>query len=203
MSLLIMLEKTRKLVIYITIFTITLLLFYHPRLTKAATILFQDNFDSGNANNWIIDGSPGWQVISGEYGIHLEPGLSNTYPSNSVWSNSWNNYDFQVDFRGVYGTDKNIAFRYNDSNNFYEIHHSGGTIHLEKHASTGNSGLSSISYPLSNGITYHVEIKANGNNIQVTIDGNPIFNITDNTNPILQGRIALRAGTGAVSPTEV
>lgn len=174
----------------------------------ASDLFFDDFSDPTTYTRWTTfgtAGAPSWQIINGEYGIKIDGNfiVSNTYPIDNVWNSNWENYDLQVDLRGVHGTDKNLAFRYVDSQNFYEIHHSGGIVHLDKHFNGNTTGLSSYAYELSNGIVYHLEIKVLAGHINVKIDNNQIFDLDDINNPILQGRIALRAGTGAVAPTEV
>lgn len=179
-------------------------LFTYTKDAKAS-VLFSDDFNDGNANGWDVVGNSGWQVQNGEYGIHLDPGKSNSVPSDYNWDNIWQNYVFEVDIRGVYGTDKNVDFRFKDGTNFYDIHHTGGYIHLEKYINDSGIHLApAVFYPLSNGPSYHFKVIVEGDHIKVYIDGNLIYDVIDSIGPIWHdGKISLREGTGAVSPTEV
>ena len=171
---------------------------------KASTTLFSDNFNDGDANGWEVVGSSGWSVVGGQYGIYLSPGLSNTVPVDSLWDNNWRDFIYEVDLRGVEGTDKNIILRFQNTSNFYEIHHTGGRIHFEKVIAGSSYVVSpSVDYPLENGPTYRFKIIINGRKMQVYVDGNLIFDVTDNDPFLESGKIGLRAGTGAVTTTEV
>lgn len=188
--------------IFVLLHFIILILLFSPKEANAQ--LFSDNFNDGDAAGWDVIGSPGWNVQGGQYGIYLNPGLSNTLPSNSSWNNSWKNIVFEVDLRGVSGTDKNILVKFKDTNNFVEIHHTGGNIFLEKASTSGGGGiLDSVFFPLSNGASYHFRIEIKNDNIKVFIDNNLMLEANDSMPMFDIWKIGLRAGTGAVSPTEV
>ncbi len=186
---------------------------FYVSLSKvsAQTILFSENFNNipngSTPKDWIIIGDSNWQVLNGEYGIHLSPGLSDTFPSDNIWSGNWNNYIFEVDLRGVEGTDKNVVFRYRGIEDFYEIHHTGGWIYLDRHRPQALGGgyhaTNQIYHPLDNNISYHFKIEVNGKHIKVEINQDIIFDFDDNYDPILQGKIGLRVGTGGTPTTEV
>jgi len=168
----------------------------------SATVLFQDDFD-GNANGWIALGLSGWNVINGEYGIHVNSGVSNSVPSDALWNNDWVNYIYKIDLRGVYGTDKNIIFRFQNVVNFYEIHHTGGYIHFEKEIGGTRYSFGSVYHPLSNGPTYHFKIKIIGNHFEIYENNILLFNVNDSGPSLIFGKIGLRVGTGAERPSEV
>jgi hypothetical protein len=173
----------------------------------SAAILFEDDFEEGNANKWMVIGSSGWSVVNGEYGIYLNPGVSNSVPIDSLWNYNWKDYIYKVDMRGVYGTDKNIIFKFNDTQNFYEIHHSMGDIYFEKEIKGVRYGLASIHYPLENGPIYHFKIQIIGKHFKISVnDGTKetiIFDVDDYEPSLEFGKIGLRVGTGAISPSEV
>ena len=53
---------------FIALTILTFLVF--PTNTLADTLIFQDDFEDGNADGWIVTGSPtNWSVVNGEYGI--------------------------------------------------------------------------------------------------------------------------------------
>lgn len=176
-----------------------------PSNSLAQTILFQDNFDDGNANGWDVMGLPGWSVVNGEYGIHLEPGVSNTVPSDNLWNENWNQYMLQVDLRGVSGTDKNLVFHFIDNSNFYSLHHTGGNLYFSKYINNSEYRFADpIHYPLQNGASYRFKIIVDGDHFKILENDLTLFDVHDSFGPKIQGgKIGLRVGTGAISPTEV
>lgn len=176
--------------------------YYQPKVS--ASILFQDDFNSESTNKWIINGSSGWHISNNKYGILLNPGLSNAIPNDNYWNVNWKNFIYELDIIGIQGVDKNILIRYKDTNNFYEIHHTvGSTIYFDRARPQGNYTLATAYYALDNNVTYHFKIIVNENHFTVFINNKKIFDVTDNFSPMNDGRIGIRAGTGAVSPTEV
>lgn len=168
------------------------------------TILFQDNFNDGNAERWEFFGDQGWHVVNGQYGILLNSGKSSSVPSDQYWSDKFNNYVFEADLRGTAGTDKNLIFHFIDSSNFYDLHHTGGKIDLAKYINSIGSVIAGpINYPLENDISYHFKIEVDGDDIRISINNDLLFALTDSNPKIVGGKIGLRAGTGAVWPTEV
>ncbi|MFH1863322.1 MAG: C39 family peptidase, partial [bacterium] len=116
---------------------------------------------------------------------------------------------FDVDLTGIQGTDKNIIVKYKNELEFYEIHHTGGNIYFEKHLPPDGHTqklATEIYYQLLNNTTYHFKIKVDNNKYKISIvdGGNEtlLFDVTD-PDPSYTGKVGLRAGTGAVFPTEV
>ena len=194
--------KTRMKKIPALILIIFIFFFVFEKSVSAA-VLFEDNFNDGNANGWVVLGLSNWNVTNDEYGIHVNSGVSNSVPEDGLWNNNWVNYIYKVDLRGVYGTDKNIIFRFQNTVNFYEIHHTQGNIYFEKEIGGTRYSFGSVYYPLSNGPTYHFEIKIIGSHFEIYENGNLLFNVNDSGPSLEFGKIGFRVGTGAVSPSEV
>lgn len=173
--------------------------------TLAQTIRFSDNFNDGSANDWIVIGNPtNWGVVNEEYGILVNSGVTNTVPSDELWNFLWKDFLYEVDLRGVQGTDKNILIKFKDTQNFYEIHHTGGLIHFEKVVNGIQYEIASpINYPLENGIIYHFKIEVQDNHYKIDESGNLLFDMLDPEPTFEGGKIGLRVGTGAVAPSEV
>ncbi len=178
-------------------FLIVSLFFLISSKSAFASIFFQDNFNDGSSSKWTFIGDPGWAVINGEYGVRLNPGLSNSIPTDDYWNNEWKNFVYEVDMRGIEGTDKNILIRFQNTSNWYGIHHTGGFIHFEKVVGgVGCPIVSPVSYPLLNNQTYHFFFRFEGKQIKIFVNGDSLFDFTDQ-NPILEyGKIGLRVGTG-------
>ncbi|HET7098948.1 MAG TPA: hypothetical protein VFI61_01790 [Patescibacteria group bacterium] len=197
------LGKLSLLSILLYFFTFSFLTFPYTALAEAT--LFTDDFSTPIATNWEIQGAPGWNIVDGKYGIYLNPGLSNTFPIDTVWNYGWSNIAYDVDLTGLQGVDKNILVKFKDSSNFIELHANGNGIFLDKSSALGGGGLQDYSSMLlSNNVPYHFrfEIRDNGN-IKVFINGSLLFDVNESLPLISNWKIGLRAGTGAVSPTEV
>lgn len=187
------------------VITIIITFLFFPKNVYSRTI-FEDDFETEDYTKWNIYGTPGWSYSDGKFGISLNPGLSNAVPNENSSLEEWKNVALDVDLLGISGTDKNIAFRFYDENNFIEIHHSYGTLYLDKASNRNVTTLSQCSRAdcrLENNVNYHFRIITQNDKIIVYLDGLKVFDITDIQLPSLTGKIALRAGTGGVSPTTV
>ncbi len=193
-----------KFFILILIASIIALIF-SPSKTLGQIILFSDDFNDGNAIGWNVIGSPGWNIQNGQYGIFLNPGLSNTMPNDSSWNYNWTNIKYEVDLLGKQGVDKNILVKFKDTSNFIEFHGNDQGIVLEKASSSGGAGiLAASNMLLSNNVIYHFEFDVIDNSrIKVYLNGNLLFDVNEKEPLITSWKIGLRAGTGATSPTEV
>lgn len=196
----------KKFTIFFFILFLSLILIF-PRKVNAI-VYFYDYFDNPDYQKWDFIGNGGWSIVEGKLGIRLNPGLSNALPKDIYWDSSWTNYVYKVDLLGVAGTDKNIVINFNDNGNYYEMHAHEDHIHFDKYVGgiyyplTVLSGQNSYPFTLINGTTYHFKFIKNGHNIKVFLNNTQIFDLSDNA-PYLEGKIGLRVGTGAVSPTEV
>ena len=111
-------------------------------LTKssfASDILFQDNFDEGNSNNWTLasnnctfNGQPAqWEIksksdniLDKKIGMVSNGGgcFSILVPNDSAWNFNNKNYAVDFDIELVQGSDYAFLFRYNDESNLNGIH---------------------------------------------------------------------------------
>ena len=192
-----------KIKLLTSTFALILLLFTPVTKVFASSILFQDDFNDGNSNGWDVIGDSGWSVQNNEYGILLNPGLSNTVPDDSLWNYNWTNISFDVDLRGAQGVDKNVLVKFKDTSNFIELHANDKGIFLDKGAS-GGGVLASTNTILSNNVVYRFrfEIKDTGN-IKVYKDSVLLFDVNERSPLITDWKIGLRAGTGGNRIAEV
>ncbi|MBL7150865.1 alpha/beta fold hydrolase, partial [Candidatus Microgenomates bacterium] len=110
-----------------------------------------------------------------------------------------------VDMEASKGTDKNLIFRFQNGSNWYGIHHGLGRIYFEKIVGGVDYTyqIPSVGHALYNNVVYHFKIILQGRTIQIYINDDLIFDFIDQ-DPVLEtGKAGLRAGTGAVFPTEV
>lgn len=191
-----------------------------------ASVVFSDNFDDGIDDGWQkihyqgADTSGLWKINSNkQYGMKLNTTFT---VGQSVTSQSWTDIEYKLDMISVNGMDKNFVFRFNYANDqinrdtWYEIHSNASGIHLYK------QGMSTVDDPnlphhfpisnnkiLQNNKVYTWIVRLVSNNIKVYLkestdsNYNLIFDVTDNNNPFMNGKIGLRIGTGSAVPTEV
>lgn len=184
-----------------------------------AETIFFDNFNSGSYDKWTIARNSGncqWYVenVASDNNVlkakYYQPGVSEMVPKDLNWQSTWNNYSLETDMTFVSGVDKNLAFRYSDSLNWYGVHFSGGIVSLQK-VLNGNppNGIQPSPFPIevyrnfSNGLTYHVKIVVLNNNIKFYVDNELIIEYTDNNSPLLTGKPALQASAGGNPTSEV
>jgi hypothetical protein len=185
------------------------LLFTFPSVAHGS-IIFQDNFDDGNANGWITlqnnclyNGSPStWQVVNGKVGIKINSGgdcYADLLPNDLTWNSTINDYSVEFDMTLVEGTDHHFAFRYSNPFDWYNIHiQSPNHLILQRVLNTeiyNNFVIDNF----SNGQTIHFRIDILGEHIKIFI-GNPPRLILDYPNAggrFPTGRIALQATSGS------
>ena len=189
----------------------------------SATAIFQDDFNDGNSDGWIVpnnrqwdnsslpcmNGSipAEWEVKDGMYGIVISsPGcVTETTPDDNNWNDAWNDYIFELDMKFVRGTDKNIAWRYTGHGEWIDLHFIGSSVIFQRAILINSSNIQ----PLNDGSTYHFRIEVVGNNFKVffnniLIPSNVSFmEGVDSTNSFPTGRPALQASVGADPNSEV
>ena len=190
-----------KLVIFSSIL---LLFFVAPSKLLAATEVFSDDFESGSGK-WEVVGDSGWQVVNGEYGVHVQPGRSASFPIDDFWNYGWKNIEYEVDVRGVQGIDKNIMVKYHDDENFVSLHQSGETLYFEQRINDVGSVITSTSdYKLENGQKHSLLFIVNGNNTKVFLDEVGLILEGNDSLPIeTDWKSGFRVGSGGFGVAEV
>ena len=86
------------------------------------TILYQENFNDGQANGWLEKSDTGatWQVKNGKYYLNIPIYRAG---AESIYQNgfSWQNYTFSFDAELNDGVDRNVIFRMQDKQNYYSL----------------------------------------------------------------------------------
>ena len=194
-----------------------ILLFASTNKSVASNILFQDNFNDGNVNDWTVPrngctpsawslrnvGSP--DIPDYQYGIIINNNcVTETIPSTlSIPLGML--YSFEVDMAVPDNTsDRNFVFKYNDQNNWYDIHIYGQNINIQKvvGGSDRTSTLinSSDTYTFQVGQTYHFKVDVLLTTINLYINGNLIISTTD-PGPYLPNFSAGLQASGGGDPT--
>jgi hypothetical protein len=169
-----------------------------PSVTSP-NILFEDDFNGGDAAGWTISGPGSWYVANGEYVIDMGTNY-NSVGASMAGDMNWTNYTFEMDVKGDIGTDKGMLFRCTD------IHSSCYFVNLRGDPLNdmlfGNAGivLASVSYPNTTGIWYHLKVDLIGAHIKVYVNNQPQIDYTAGSpNLLTQGEIGLAAVAGGTS----
>ena len=182
---------------------------------SVAQVLFSDDFEDGNDDGWaqVDDTGNGfsWQVISGEYyqldyveSLHPGNPLDQSYHLGTYsFLNSGlglTNYRFSVDITPLpddgddlsQGNDVGVMFRYQDiSYDYYRftLNSRYGFSRLEKKVNGIFSTLAVDSAGYYEGKTLNITVEVNGDLIQVFLNGDPLFSVSDSS--LSEGTIAL------------
>ncbi|MCP4614258.1 MAG: DUF1080 domain-containing protein, partial [Planctomycetes bacterium] len=164
-----------------------------------------EDFNDGNYDGWtLIDqgtlaGPMAWSAASG---VMVQS--SNVHSSISVdpiaklgtyayWQTGigWTDYTAKVTIKSDDNDAIGIMFRYQDENNYYRFiwDQERNSRQLVKCEGGVFSILAEDSVPYVTGKEYQVKISVQGNLLQVSIDGSPVFSVTDST--FSSGTIAL------------
>jgi lysophospholipase L1-like esterase len=180
---------------------------------SVAEVFVFDDFEDGNDNDWIKFDDTGngfsWEVINGEYVQQnyvasisggtpfVESYHLGTYSFlNSGFS--WANYRFSVELTPLpdpgdipQGNDAGVMFRYKDNSNYYRLTLNSryGFTRLEKRVNGTFSTLAVCSRGYYEGNTLRITIEVNGSLIQVYVDDDPLFSVSDSS--LSEGTIAL------------
>ena len=214
---------------YSVILIIISLLFLSCAKTIRANerILFEDNFDRGlekweavrgNLSDWIANNGQIGSIVS-QYDTSVE-----ITPKDEFWNEEWGNYIFEVDIIPKRGVDRNLTFRFQGIDKWYELHHTIDKygwygISLDRVYPDQNKQLIFVKasdgyFPGENrslvDSIFHFKIVINGNQIIAYLreekegeNEKLIFNYTDDNTPLTKGKIGLKVSSGSVNPTEV
>lgn len=190
------------------IFIISLLLFSFSLGVNPvfAEVLFFDDFESGNTNQWTpVRGPNLWQFKDGRYGARIESG--STIIDSVAGNIQTQNYAIEFDIYPITGDDKNIDFRWRNNEQTYELHfnrNDGGQNFLGKTTPNQEGWPKSTTFGLNNNQIYHFKIVLQNQHVQILVDGNKIFDEQDTGYQFtVNEQVGLRIGTGASFPTEV
>lgn len=163
-------------------------------------VLLSDDFSNADFQGWtVLDqgdrfAPSAWSVQNGAL-VQSDNIGSNTKQAYGTFAlfteGSWTDYRIAVKLKSNDNDTIGIMFRYQNNDNYYRFawDHERQFRRLEKRVNGAFTTLAQDAVPYVIGRTYQVEIAAKGSNLQVMIDGNPIFAINDST--FAGGTIAL------------
>jgi len=148
--------------------------------TPSETILYQENFDDGQAQDW--DLPEGWEVAGGS--LH---GRGHTYAM--YLGDAWGDYSLTLRLKLVEGR-IHLNFRVSECTRYF-IGFEEQALDLRKTSPCGtHTTLKSVTQKRSRNRWYEVRIAGSGGKIDVYVDGVLKLTYTD-SNPLLYGTIGI------------
>jgi len=167
-------------------------------------ILLSEDFNDGDYNGWILveqgvlAGPMDWSAASGVMvqSSDVHSGPLDTLPKLGTFAywqagSAWTDYTASAKIKSDDNDGIGIMFRYQDENNYYRFtwDMQRSTRNLVKCENGLFTLLAEDSVPYVTGQEYQVKIAADGNTLTLSIDGNEIFSVNDDT--FSYGTIAL------------
>lgn len=175
-----------------------------PMQTGAQEV-FRDDFNSGNLDKWqdVRETFDLWDLTESAAHVFIDKRstLAELIPKPEYWNPNWKNYSFEVQIKYIQGVDNMLAFWFQDILNWYQIHFVGSNYILS-HIADGKEvwkQVAPISFPLQS----LMRVELIDGEISLYINNKHIFTHTDPTFDNDHGSIALKAGAGAIFPSEV
>jgi hypothetical protein len=172
----------------------------------AGTVVFADDFSNslskwqiarGNSNMWTVENG----VLQGEV---LSPStVTELVPLPTLWSDDWRHYELEWDMKALAGSDRNIAWGYQDQQNWYEIHFLPSFFEFARFKNHSVAWSKSGTGQFILGTWQHFKMRTVGGNLQLFMNNVQVFEYEDAAYEGNRGTIALRVGTGATTPTRV
>ncbi len=159
------------------------------------SLLFQDDFNDGNADGWTPYGLGTWSVINGEYVVDM--GSGNSLLGYALAGDmDWTDYIFEADINSIQGENKAICFRCSDANSYF-VNIVGNPYNVLL-LGRGVNLFVTFYYPNTSGYWYHVKVIIMSANMRVYVNDQMLINYTDtNADRIKQGGIGVNGWTGA------
>ncbi len=161
-------------------------------------VVFEDNFEDGNADGWEITIPP--NAPSGSrWAVELDDGNHVLSEAGEVWAEAgdylWTNYTFEVKVKFIVDAGAHINFRMSGPGNRYFFRFFYEEFTLEKEYLGMFTRLcEGEGMPLAQNRWYAIKIVCVGNSIKVYVDGVLRLDYVDEEDPILSGRIGFERG---------
>ncbi|MEI6259772.1 MAG: hypothetical protein WCR46_07700 [Deltaproteobacteria bacterium] len=151
----------------------------------AETILFQDDFGSGNADRWQLQ--EGWQVVSDNGNFVLS---SSQHSFASTGSTLWTNYSLTTRVKLMTASSAtHLNYRSQGCDRYFIAFNTGGVYLSKTYPCITHTPLANDSGAHNINQWYTVKIVGNAGNIKVYVDDLLKIDFTDNS-PLLGGKIA-------------
>jgi len=156
-----------------------------------AQTFLADDFNDGDLNGWIVKdlgkGTPAWTVSAGVLYQKSSTPTALVYETGAPWIH----YQTDVDLRSNANAAIGVMFRVQDENNYYRFvwNNKDGTRRLQRCVNGQLTDLAWDKAKFAVRRTYKVSLVAYAEYLDVSIDGQRIFAVTDGT--FASGTIAL------------
>jgi len=157
-------------------------------------ILFQDDFNDGNANGWSTT-SGTWSVLSSEYSGTANSGLSYSVAGETAWTNYTLQAKVKVTNNSGGNKDAGLVFRYTDTDNFYVLYlknndKTGRKMEIVKSVGGVKTSLAFANPSIVPDTFYTYKIIVNGSSIQAYQDG--VLQVSATDSSFSNGKIGAR-----------
>lgn len=189
-------------------------------IINANEILFSDDFDSDNSDQWEVQRNKQWSnptksceynsvpttwnIKDNKYGIEIEgsPCVTETAPKDlEIPINVNYKLSFDWFFKHTNHADRNVVFKWVDENNWYGLKILDNKIEIQK-VVDGKSVFSfpdTYLYDFESDKEYFFEIFVVDENITVLINNESIITVQDSSPILGNSNIALQASVGSIS----
>lgn len=171
---------------------------YASPQSSTLPILFQDDFNDGNADGWEVSGVGSWSVVNNEYVVEMGTGVG--LEGYSVAGDpAWADFIYEVDVRGEAGVDKVIVARYVDEENWYALNLRNvpfNDVTLSREEAGQHTILAAAFFENEIGEWYHLTWVFDNNRIRASVDGSLKIDYEDANSSLVNGRIGLLGWSG-------
>lgn len=148
-----------------------------------AQTFLADDFNDGDLGGWIVQdlgkGTPAWSISAGVLNHKSSTPTALVYETGAPWIH----YQTDVDLRSNASAAIGVMFRVQDENNYYRFlwNNKDGTRRLQRCVNGQLTDLASDKAKFTLRRTYKVSLVAYAEYLDVSIDGQRIFAVTDGT----------------------
>lgn len=132
-------------------------------------VLFMDDFEDGNSDNWAVD-SGSWLETDGAYVQSNSSGAAMAFAGDT----NWQDYSVEVTMTPT-ATSKNVAImlsgRADGANNRYIGAYNGGKLMIDRRIDGSSTILAQIGYTMEVGKTYTMMLSFSGEDITLSVNG--------------------------------
>jgi len=164
-----------------------------PSPEPSPTLLFEDDFEDGNASGWTTVGGT-WSVAVDGTKVYAQTSTSGeaiAYAGNGAWSDY--SYEAQIKLNNA-NANAGLLFRYADASNYYMLRLNDSNDSLELYKKAGGTMTLVASRPaaVSTGQFYTLKAVVMGGNIRGYLNGVKQIDWANPNSELLSGKIGIR-----------
>ena len=161
----------KRNVLLILILSLTCLLVF-PSIPAMGAVVFSDNFESGNYNNWTTQNGS-WSITTDGSRVFRQ---SSTSSEGRAWSktSSWTDQSVQARVKVTNFNGSNRALvcaRMADGNNYYAISIQSNRLELRKKINGSSTTLASKSMTFATNTWYTIKLQVSGSTLTAYVNG--------------------------------